>query len=217
MRARDKRASRIPGGVDDTKPLSSALMAALAADCDGRVTVAAVLDRVADRGFGLVLVLLTLPMLIPVMPPGTGAATGFVCMLVGMQMLIGMSRPCIPRRVREHRLSSRVLAALRTRGVRLAKRLERFSRPRSIFIGNVLLLRTVALLIIAMGLILFLPLPFMNTLPAISMLLMGIGLLNRDGVLVFAGMLLSVGLIAFVFSGASLLFQLWEVLVKAIR
>lgn len=85
------------------------------------------------------------------------------------------------------------------------KRLERISKPRWKNLENPVSMRVIALLVILLGLVLFSPLPLMNTLPAIIIMLMGIGLLNRDGLLLLTGMLFSVALLAFIVFGFNLL------------
>jgi hypothetical protein len=60
------------------------------------------------------------------------------------------------------------------------------------------MLRAVGVMVFLMGLVLLSPLPGLNTLPAVSVMLIGIGLLNRDAVFVLAGLtvgLFSLGLI----------------------
>jgi hypothetical protein len=67
---------------------------------------------------------------------------------------------------------------------------------------NPLLLRLTALLIMATGIILFLPLPLMNTLPALLILLIGVGLLNHDGLLLLAGTVGCLGVLLFLLFNA---------------
>ncbi len=192
----------------EPQKLSSVLSSALDTDQDGFVTVGEVLDRVAERGFGLLLFVVAIPTLIPVLPPGASGVVGMVYILLGTQLVAGLAHPWLPRRVRSHRLSPKVVAAIKERGVALMERIERFSRPRLLFVENSFLLRLLALLIILNGIILFLPIPFMNTLPAMGILVMGIGLLNRDGLLLLAGGAIGIGSITIVITGAHVLIRI---------
>src|SRR5262249_39695555 len=139
---------------------------------------------------------LALPMLVP-MPPGTSGPVGLLFALLGGQMLIGMTRPWLPRRARACRLPSKAVRAMQRGGVEFLRRVERFSKPRLASVENPLTRRAIALLIILMGITLFLPLPFMNTLPGLLLLLVGIGFLNRDGLFLLAGSLLCLALLLF--------------------
>jgi hypothetical protein len=174
---------------DFRRPVSVVLAEALG---DGRgVTVGEITDRVAHRGFGLLLVILALPTLIPVLPPGAAATVGLLYVLLALQMLWGLERPWLPARVRAYRLGAHVVSALRSRGVPFLQRIERFSRPRGPVIDQRLLTRSVALIVLALGIVLFGPLPFLNTVPALSALLMGAGLLNRDLLFVLVGLVIA--------------------------
>lgn len=71
-------------------------------------------------------------------------------------------------------------------------------------------LRLVALVLIAIGVVLFLPIPFMNSLPGIGILLIGVGLLNRDGVFVVTGTLLCIAMIVLLVFFGHLLVDLFH-------
>lgn len=194
-----------PPHAEPSESLSELFASALDTDEDGNVTLAEVLDRVAERGFGLLLFVLGLPNLVPFLPPGSSGVFGALIILIGLQILVGLPRPWLPKRLRNYHLSPRVVQALQSRGVAFMKRLERISKPRWKNLENPVSMRVIALLVILLGLVLFSPLPLMNTLPAIIIMLMGIGLLNRDGLLLLIGILLSVALLAFIVFGFNLL------------
>jgi len=185
--------------------LSHVVHLALTTDDDGVVTVGEIMDRVAERGFGLLLFLVALPAMIPVLPPGASGVVGMLYIALGVQMLAGLVHPWLPRRVRAYALSPKVAAALQSKGVAMMERFERLSRPRLLFLERAVVLRAIGLLVMVIGFVLWLPLPFMNTVPALSLLIIGIGLLNRDGLLVLAGAALALGTLAFVTASAHLL------------
>lgn len=194
-----------PPHAKRSESLSELFASALDTDEDGNVTLAEVLDRVAERGFGLLLFVLGLPNLVPFLPPGSSGVFGALIILIGLQILIGLRRPWLPKRLRNYHLSPKVVQALQNRGVTFMKRLERISKPRWEILGNPVSMRVIALLVILLGFVLFSPLPLMNTLPAIIIMLIGIGILNRDGLLLLTGILFSVALLVFIVLGFNLL------------
>jgi len=187
--------------VRHDEPLSDVLQSVLDVSKNGSLSVDELMNRVAERGFGLLLVLLALPTLFPVLPPGSAATIGFLYIMIGFQMLVGRPYPWMPQRVRNYKLSEKTMLKLRARGVPFFKTLERFSRSRWFFMEGKIMLCLVAITIIIMGFVLFTPLPFMNTLPAFAVMLLGTGLLNRDGIFLLAGLLLSFGLLWFIYFG----------------
>ncbi|MBS1718293.1 MAG: exopolysaccharide biosynthesis protein [Armatimonadetes bacterium] len=179
-----------PIEAPDDVAVSAILSEALNSDAEDAPTLGEIADKVADRGYGFVLVLLGLPTLIPILPPGASAVVGLLSSLIGLQMLVGLPEPWLPARVRRKHLSPKALATLKDKGVGILKRMERVSRRRWRSVLVPLGQKFVGLTLIAIGLVLFLPMPFMNTLPGIGITLIGIGILNRDGVIVVAGTML---------------------------
>ncbi|MDQ7843821.1 MAG: exopolysaccharide biosynthesis protein [Armatimonadota bacterium] len=188
----------------------SAILAETVADED--VTLGELLDRLARRGFGVLMIALALPTLIPVLPPGTAAFIGLLYIILAVQMLIGLNEPWLPARLRRYRLSYRTIAALRERGVPLLRRIERFSRPRLLFLDDRITARAVAAVVLVLGIVLLSPVPFLNTLPAVAVLLLGIGQLNRDAVFLLAGLLLGVVVALIIVFGVGSLYALFNLL-----
>lgn len=196
----------------ELEPLSAVLLDELTED--ETVTLGELRDRLARRGFGLLMILLALPTLIPVLPPGSAAAIGLLYILLSLQMLFGKDEPWLPKRLSRYRLSTRTIAALRTRGIPFLRRVERFSRPRPLLLDERIVSRGVAFIVLVLGIVLLSPLPFLNTLPALAVLLMGIGLLNRDGVFIAAGLLLTAVVLLAIGFGLGTLYALLNRLLR---
>jgi hypothetical protein len=192
----------------ELEPLSTILLDELTED--ETVTLGELRDRLARRGFGLLMIVLALPTLIPVLPPGSAAFIGLLYILLSLQMLFGRDEPWLPARLSRVRLSARTITALRNRGVPFLRRVERFSRPRPLLVDERIASRVVALVVLLLGIVLLTPFPFLNTLPALAVMLMGIGLLNRDGVFVAAGMLITTAVLLVIGFGLGTLYALFN-------
>lgn len=201
--------------IEPVKPLSNILEELLRED-QPPLTVGEITDRVARRGFGLFMIVLALPTLIPVLPWGAWPI-GLLYTFFAIQMLIGLDRPWLPKRVRKYHLSDRAVTALRTRGVPFLRRIERFSRPRAMVLDERIVLRLVAVVLLVLGVILVSPIPFLNTLPALSAMFLGVGLLNRDGLFLLIGVLLAVTVAAIIAFGGGILYGLFNDLLKWLR
>lgn len=167
-------------------PISEVLAELLATE--EHITVGEIIDRIDERAFGLLMVILGLPMLIPVLPPGASTLIGPLYSLLALRLIIGMDRPWLPRFVRRKELSPQTLAALRRRGIPLIQRIERFSRRRFRILNNPVIVRVAAVNVFVMGLVLLSPAPLLNTLPALSVIFIGFGLLNDDGLFLMLGL-----------------------------
>src|SRR5712691_7417761 len=100
-------------------PSEPELLSAVIAETlgDEVVTVGELADRVAQQGFGLLMIMLSLPAIIPVLPPGSAMLVGLLYVVLAAQMPIGLERPWLLARVRRDRLSARAKQMLRQRGV----------------------------------------------------------------------------------------------------
>lgn len=193
-----------------TEPRLSEIFArTLDANDDGVVVLGEVLDKAGDRGYGFLLILLAIPAFIPILPPGTSGVLGALMCVVALQMLFGLKQPWFPKRWRARVLSPKVVRAIQTRGVALLRKIERVSHPRGRrFTRNGLILRLSALVVIVLALVLSSPMPFMNTLPALGVLLIGVGLANHDIYFLSAGWLIGLGVALIVVLGVEVLLRL---------
>jgi hypothetical protein len=174
---------------------------------DREVTIGDIVDHIASRGFGFLLVILALPTLIPILPPGSATLIGLVYVLLALQMLWGAQRPWLPRRIRAYRLSRQVIVKFRQIGVKTFERIERVSRARATFLPDLIMARVIAVAVLLHGFVLLSPMPFLHTLPAIAVMILGVGLLNHDGLLLATGLMLSVGVLTIVVSSAGVLYS----------
>jgi hypothetical protein len=189
--------------------LSEIFARTLDANADGVVVLGEVLDKAGDRGYGFLLILLAIPAFIPILPPGTSGVLGALMSIVALQMLFGLKQPWFPKRWRNKVLSPKVVQALQTRGVAILRQIERISHPRGRrFTRNGVILRLSALVVIALALVLSSPMPFMNTLPALGVLLIGVGLANHDIYFLSAGWLIGTAVALIVVLGIEALLHL---------
>ena len=146
-----------------------------------------VLAETSERGFFLMLSLLALPFLFP-MPPGMTTVFGSVCLFLSGQIVLGNQTPWLPRRTANFQLPKAFAIQLLNNLGRIAKLLEKVTRPRwPRFSRHPSVLRINGLCIIWLTLLLMLPIPFTNPVPASGILLLSISTLEEDGLLMFVG------------------------------
>lgn len=156
------------------------------------VTVRELLALIGEQALLLFVTFMAIPFLLPVAIPGTSTVFGALILLVGFGVLLNRI-PWLPDRLLDHALGTRyVVPALRA-GANLARRFEKLIRPRWLGLtegatGN----RVNGLVLIWAALLLMVPLPlvpFTNTLPAIGIVLLAVGMAERDGLLIVLGYL----------------------------
>lgn len=142
---------------------------------------------------GTLILLLAAPCLLPV--PGVSTLAGLGMAALAMAMWKGQTEPCLPPRVVELELprhwAQRVLSTLASAYAQAG----RHARARLGHLASVGRRSLVALAVGAMALLVGMPIPFGNVLPALALalalMLIGLWLVFRDGVAVVPGLLIS--------------------------
>ena len=131
--------------------------------------------------FGMLLFVSTLPAFIPI--PGVGGAiSGPATVLVGVHLLIGMRRLWLPRFVARRGPRRATLQAFQRTIDPWLTRLERVVKPRlTAVIEHRAASMFTGLLLVLLGILLALPIPFTNYLFGSLLLVYAFALLERDG------------------------------------
>lgn len=153
----------------------------------GTVTLGALLDGLEERAYGATYLLLAVPNLLPMPVPGSTTILGAALVSIALQELAGREAPWIPARVRAFTLARAPLA-------RALDRVDRHlphpsDRWRMTPHGR--LARMNALGVVLLGLVLALPIPLANFLPAAAICALGAGMLAEDLRTVALGWLLA--------------------------
>ncbi|SDR95485.1 exopolysaccharide biosynthesis protein [Opitutus sp. GAS368] len=147
------------------------------------VTIRELLYVLKGRAYMLLVILLTLPFLLPLPLPGLSTPFGFAIILICLRLALGQ-RPWLPKSVQRRQLPAGFIPRLLDLAAKIIGGLERVLRPRWLVLTEHALIRQLHALVMVAGaaiLLLPLPIPFSNGLPAWSILLVASGLLERDG------------------------------------
>jgi len=155
-----------------------------------RVSVGDLLTTFEDRALGALLFIFALPNILPV-PPGTSTVLGAPLLFLAAQLTLGR-RPWLPAFITRRSVSREdFLAIIRRIGPRLAKA-EKLLRPRVSVLATPPMEYFVGLVIFLLAIVLVLPIPLGNTLPALAISFMALGVLEKDGLWVLAGLVTAV-------------------------
>jgi hypothetical protein len=145
------------------------------------VSLDELLQHFRRSAFGPLLLISVLPAFIP-LPTGAGAIAGPLVMLVGMQMLLTLSKPWLPHWLCRRGPSRGALQRFLGRSKRLFSWLERRIRPRlDIVIAYPAASAFTGLQLLLLGFLLALPIPFTNYPFGLLLMAYALGLLERDG------------------------------------
>ena len=169
-------------------------------------TLGDLINRFGEKSFALVFIVL---MAVPALPLPTGGVTHVfeaVAMLVTLQLLVGRRSIWLPKRWMRIDLRSRAGERLTNALVKRVRWLERFSRPRLTSLTRGPATRSVfGLVVLVLSLSAFLAPPFsgLDTLPALGVVVVSVGVLLADFLLVALGTVIgAAGVVAVVGLGA---------------
>lgn len=155
------------------------------------LTLDGLLAGLGRSAFGMFLFVSILPGFIPI-PGFGGVVAGPLVILIGLQLLVGLEHPWLPRFIGRRGPRRATMIRFCDRITPWLSRLEHLVRPRlQALTGQRLASAFTGLLLIMLGLLLALPIPFTNYLFAGLLLLFALALLERDGALLLVLWLVS--------------------------
>ncbi|PSP14071.1 MAG: hypothetical protein BRC50_04975 [Cyanobacteria bacterium SW_11_48_12] len=158
-----------------------------------QVKLADILGLAGERIWGFLFVIISLPSALPVPAPGYSTPFGIVIFLLAVQLVVGSEQPWLPQRVRNYKLELEQAQRIVKKGIPWLRRIEAVARPRLDYVcasrpGRIVIGAIIALMSLSM----MIAIPGTNTLPAIGVFVTGFGLLEEDGAISLAGLVLCV-------------------------
>jgi hypothetical protein len=148
------------------------------------LTLDEIRDRLDERAYGLLILLLSIPCLVPGLY-GVPQVVGVAILLLAGQMLVGREEPWLPRWLLNLRAKASWLKAMADFAESKLGWIDRLSRPRlRRFADGPGEKLAAAFMILAT---LTIVLPMTNTIPSVALALLSVGLIQRDGLFVIAG------------------------------
>lgn len=168
------------------RPLSHVLAELAMDESRSRISVRDLLGTLCDRALAALLLVFALPNVLPT-PPGLSTLLGAPLLFLSAQLMLGR-RPWLPRLIAERSMPREHFALLIRRAGPWLARAERGLRPRLGGLARPPLEYAIGALCLLLSTILFLPIPLGNMLPALAICLLALGVLERDGLWVLAGL-----------------------------
>lgn len=154
------------------------------------ISVAELLVVCGDRAIGGLLLLLAAPNILP-LPPGSASVMSIPIMFMAVQLVFGQQTLWLPQRVLNHRFDRSQSYAVAARLLPWLAKLERLLKPRLSCLLGTVQDRLMGIACLGLAVFMFLPIPLGNLLPAMALTAFALGLMERDGLLVLCGWLLT--------------------------
>lgn len=165
------------------------------------VSVETLLHAFGRQSFGFIFVLMGLPMIVP-LPPGVGFLPALLITIWALQGVFGQGKLWLPKFIGKRMISPAFLRKVEHRALPVCEKLERrYCFDSQTPVIRLLETRIATLMVAAMGLLIMLPTPFMNLIPAAIILSMGLAILGQNRKLLWLN--ISLGVIAAGFIGST--------------
>lgn len=165
----------------------SARLDQLVARAEGdQVSLGWILEQLHERAFGLFLLILALPCCIPFLY-GVPQIVALPLMFVSVQVAVGRRVPWLPGNLAARRFATDSLRRLSDRAGPWLRRIEAISKPRLGALTRAPFDHLVGVALVLFSASILVPLPATNTVPGFAVVVVAMGLLQRDGILVVIG------------------------------
>jgi hypothetical protein len=162
-----------------------------------RVSVADLFEVMRDRAFGALMLIFAAPNVLP-LPPGSSTILGAPLIFLAAQLALSRPRPWLPKLIAKRSMSRKDFAAIVSKGAPWLVRAEKLLTPRLSFLTRPPFEQAIGAICLLLAVILFLPIPFGNNLPALAICLFSLAILERDGLAALAGTLVAIVSVAVV-------------------
>jgi hypothetical protein len=146
-----------------------------------KITVRELLGGLESRAFGLPLAVLSTGEIVPVPVPGFTWVISVPMAAIGAQMVVDRERLWLPSSLLNRRVSARLVKRIARAMLPTVRRLDRISGPRASIVTGSAGRRLAGLCVLLLSLLIALPIPGTNTVLALTVFVIALGLIRGDG------------------------------------
>src|ERR1700730_5718538 len=162
------------------------------------LTVEQIVQALGPTSFGTSLMVFSIPEVLPIPIPGMTAAVVIPTGIISSQLIRGKREIRLPNALLKRSIPRKAFAPAVRAILPFLERAERGTRARWRWASNPVTKRFLGLFILIMAAVIALPIPFTNMPAAISIFIISLGMVERDGVLISLGVLLGLATIAMI-------------------
>lgn len=154
-----------------------------------KTKISELMEDFSENGILLVMIFFSLPIAVPLpYPPGFTTILGIPLMILSIQMIVGSKKVRLPSRINNYEIKNSTLKMISDKTVPIIRGIEKYIKPRLSFAQSVYCERFIGVVCLIAAFSVALPIPFTNAIPALGIVVMSLGLLNRDGIVIIAGL-----------------------------
>jgi hypothetical protein len=165
----------------------STILKKLSSEVEGRehVSIEQIMKILQQYGFSLLMIMLAMPCVLPL--PAISFVGGVPLIYFAVQILRGFVSPKIPSWLGNKQIKSEFLINVINKAVPYLEKFELFFKLKFPINNMIIATKLMGIFSLLFAIFITLPLPFGNSLPSLGIILMSIGLLNKDLILIIIG------------------------------
>ena len=163
-----------------------------------KVTLGEIVDAFGERGFGALILIIALISLFP-WPPGSKAILSVPIILLALELAFQRNRVWLPGWTLSRGLPRQTFAQALARVRKAILWVERLSRPRMPWLTGEVADVITGLTCVFLAVMMALPVPFGDLLPGVTLIVLGLGVMQRDGAAILLGALGTVACVIYLF------------------
>lgn len=169
---------------------SELLQLVVVQNANDKMSVGEIKSSLHERGFGVLLAIAALPICLPIpVPPGYTTFFSIPLFIFSVQMMWGMKSPWLPKWITKKEISKKTLHKLIQKATPWLRKIESYLHPRLTYISVHAWERIIGIFAFIFTISISLPIPLTNFPPGWGILIMSLGLLNKDGLTIIVGMI----------------------------
>ncbi|WP_019215694.1 exopolysaccharide biosynthesis protein [Legionella tunisiensis] len=150
----------------------------------GLLTYKTLVNAMGEQAYGLIIILFALPGALPISAlPGVSFIFGLPITFIAVHIIIAKPFLWLPAVLARQKIEAEKLAEIVHRTTPYLKRIEFLLKPRWQFLSSSVMERIHGIVLLGLSFLLMLPIPFSNFVLALLIILFGLGLSEKDGLL----------------------------------
>lgn len=159
-------------------------------NADPKLKLEELVAAFGERGFGAMILILSMLALLP-WPPGGKAVFALPIILMSLELAFQRDAIWLPRWALNASISRPAYRAGVSRIMKAVRYVENLTRPRIPFLTGEVADTITGLVCVVLALVMALPIPFGDALPGIALVFFALGMMQRDGVAILLGALMT--------------------------
>lgn len=154
----------------------------------GALTYHYILQTLGNRAFGVAILFFALPSILPFsVIPGVAVVFSIPIVIFALEMTLGRKSLWLPKRIAQKTISHTKITQIISAVLPYVVKLERLSKPRLRFMTYRPMEIINGLTILFLAFLLMLPIPFSNFIFGALLAIFSMGIIEKDGLLIFIG------------------------------